>query len=80
MKGSTEYIVKQIIADQLSCDLEIKNTDHLMKDLGADSLDIVEIEMRIEKACNVRIDCIDYGFEDPTIQYYIDEVEKNKQK
>lgn len=74
---SVESIVKQIIADQLSYGLEIKNSDHLMKDLGADSLDVVEIEMKIEKECSVRIDCINYGFEDPTVQYYIDEVNKN---
>ena len=77
---SIDTEVKQIVADHLGYGLEIKNSDRLMKDLGADSLDIVEIEMKLEKALNVRIDAVDFGFEDPTVQYYIDEVKRNNKQ
>lgn len=76
----TEHKVKQVLSEFLDYQPEIQNTDHLVKDLGADSLDLVEIEMRLERVFNIRIDAIDYGLEDPTVQYYIDEVERELQK
>lgn len=76
----TEHKVKQVLSEFLDYQPEIQNTDHLVKDLGADSLDLVEIEMRLERVFNIRIDVIDYGLEDPTVQHYIDEVERELQK
>ena len=76
----TEHKVKQVLSEFLDYQPEIQNTDHLVKDLGADSLDLVEIEMRLERVFNIRIDAIDYGLEDPTVQNYIDEVERELQK
>lgn len=76
----TEHKVKQVLSEFLDYQPEIQNTDHLVKDLGADSLDLVEIEMRLERVFNVRIDAIDYSLEDPTVQHYIDEVERELQK
>ena len=76
----TEHKVKQVLSEFLDYQPEIQNTDHLVKDLGADSLDLVEIEMRLERVFNIRIDSIDYGLEDPTVQHYIDEVERELQK
>lgn len=77
---TTEHKVKQVLSEFLDYQPEIQNTDHLVKDLGADSLDLVEIEMRLERVFNIRIDAIDYGLEDPTVQHYIDEVERELQK
>ena len=76
----TEHKVKQVLSEFLDYQPEIQNTDHLVKDLGADSLDLVEIEMRLERVFNIRIDAIDYGLEDPTVQHYSDEVERELQK
>ena len=76
----TEHKVKQVLSEFLDYQPEIQNTDHLIKDLGADSLDLVEIEMKLERVFNVRIDAMDYGLEDPTVQNYIDEVERELQK
>lgn len=76
----TEYKVKQVLSEFLGYRPKIQNTDHLVKDLGADSLDLVEIEMKLERVFGIRLDAIDYGLEDPTVQHYIDEVEQELQK
>ncbi|HPR23650.1 MAG TPA: acyl carrier protein [Bacillota bacterium] len=48
--------IKTIIAEQLSADEEkVKMETHLMKDLEADSLDAVEIIMRIEEEFEIEI-------------------------
>ena len=48
--------IKKIIAEQLSADEEkVKMETHLMKDLEADSLDAVEIIMRIEEEFEIEI-------------------------
>ncbi len=48
--------VKQIIAEELSVELEdIKMNTHLTDDLGADSLDAVELIMTIEEEFEVEI-------------------------
>lgn len=45
----TERRIKKILAEQLGLREEkINNTDHLESDLGADSLDLVEIIISIE--------------------------------
>ena len=44
----TERKVKQVLSEFLDYQPEIQNTDHLVKELGADSLDLVEIEMKLE--------------------------------
>ena len=48
--------LKQVIVDTLSCD-EAKLTMEasLAEDLGADSLDAVELNMAIEESCGVAI-------------------------
>ena len=49
--------VKAIIADQLDIDVEkITEATSLSEDLGADSLDIVEMMMSIEEAFGIEID------------------------
>ena len=51
-----EQKVKKIIADQLGKDVEdIKNEASFIEDLGADSLDTVELVMALEDAFKVQI-------------------------
>ena len=57
--ASTEEImgkVKKIIAEQLGVDEgEITNESHFIDDLGADSLDIVELIMELEEEFDISI-------------------------
>lgn len=49
--------LKEIIANQLQCDEdEITANSHVMHDLGADSLDTVELIMEIEEYFEIQID------------------------
>ncbi len=48
--------VKEIIVETLSCSMEdIKLESSLMDDLGADSLDAVELNMALEEAFEISI-------------------------
>lgn len=48
--------VKSIIADVLIANREdLKDSDEFMKDLGADSLDMVELTMELEKEFEIEI-------------------------
>ena len=48
--------IKDIIADQLSLDVEnIQNSASFVQDLGADSLDTVELVMALEESFDVEI-------------------------
>ena len=51
-----EQKVKQIIAEQLGKnEADIKNEDSFIEDLGADSLDTVELVMALEDAFKIEI-------------------------
>ncbi|WLF83454.1 acyl carrier protein [Moraxella sp. ZY210820] len=51
-----EQRVKQAVAEQLSLDAEsIKNEASFMDDLGADSLDLVELVMALENEFDITI-------------------------
>lgn len=53
---SPEEKVKQIIIEQLGVDgSEVTPTAHFVDDLGADSLDIVELVMAFEEAFEIEI-------------------------
>ncbi|MGB9606315.1 MAG: acyl carrier protein [Bryobacteraceae bacterium] len=53
---SVEQKVKQIIAEQLGVDeSQVDNTASFVDDLGADSLDVVELTMAFEEAFNLEI-------------------------
>ena len=49
-------MIEKIIAEQLEIDVDAVTDDkNLMEDLGADSLDTVQIVMELEEAFNVEI-------------------------
>ena len=54
--GNVEQKVRGIIAEQLGvAEDEIKTTSSFIEDLGADSLDIVELVMQMEEEFEVEI-------------------------
>ena len=54
--GNVEQKVKSIIAEQLGVsEDEIKTTSSFIEDLGADSLDIVELVMALEEEYDLEI-------------------------
>lgn len=54
--ASTEERVKQIVAEQLGVDEEqVTNEASFMDDLGADSLDTVELVMALEEEFDIEI-------------------------
>ena len=70
--------VIEIIADQLGRETsEITEQTSMSDDLGADSLDAVEVIMAIEEEYNLEIDDED-AMNFKTVQDVIDYVEKNK--
>jgi acyl carrier protein len=55
-EGSVEEKVKQIIVDELGVDeAEVTANARFIDDLGADSLDTVELVMRFEEEFNIEI-------------------------
>jgi len=56
MASSTEEKVKQIIVEQLGVDeAEVTSTASFIDDLGADSLDTVELVMALEEGFGIEI-------------------------
>ena len=56
MEGSVEQNVKSIIVEQLGVDeSQVENKASFVDDLGADSLDIVELVMAFEEAFEIEI-------------------------
>ena len=69
---SVEERVKGIVAEQLSIGAdEIKNESGFIDDLGADSLDTVELVMALEEEFDIEISddeaCLLYTSDAPTI-------------
>jgi acyl carrier protein len=55
-RESIEDVVKSIIVAELRVDRDQLGPDtHLMKDLGADSLDALNISLRLEEQFNIKI-------------------------
>ena len=53
---STETKVKEIVAEQLNVEMsELENSKSFINDLGADSLDVVELVMAMEEAFDIEI-------------------------
>ena len=71
-------MVKQIIAEQLGVEeAEIKNESHFVDDLGADSLDQVELVMAFEEKFGIEIPD-DEAEKITTVQTAIDYIEGNR--
>ena len=48
--------VRDVMVETLNCDMEAVTMDaQLMEDLGADSLEAVELSMALEEACGISI-------------------------
>ncbi len=48
--------IKEVVAEQLDCDVaEIKEDSKFIEDLGADSLDVVELVMALEEKFDLEI-------------------------
>ncbi|MFY9073784.1 acyl carrier protein [Malaciobacter mytili] len=48
--------VKEVVVEQLDCDIaEIKEDSRFIEDLGADSLDVVELVMALEEKFDIEI-------------------------
>ena len=56
MSDSLEQQVRNIVAEQLGVDLgELKPEASILDDLGADSLDVVEMVMSLEEAFDIEV-------------------------
>ncbi len=75
--STIEERVKKVIAERLSVDeAEIKNESNFIDDLGADSLDLVELVMDLETEFDIVIE--DEQAEKITsVQSAIDQIEAN---
>lgn len=75
--NNTEERVKRVVAEQLGIsETEIKHTDSFVDDLGADSLDVVELAMALED--EFRLEIADEEAEKiTTVQSAIDYVTAN---
>jgi acyl carrier protein len=77
---SVEQRVKQIIVEQLGVDeAQVDNTASFVDDLGADSLDIVELVMAFEEAFDIDIPDED-AEKIATVKDAIDYIEAKKKK
>src|SRR5579859_6668633 len=78
--SSVEQKVKQIIVEQLGVDEnQVDNTASFVDDLGADSLDIVELVMAFEEAFDIDIPDED-AEKIVTVKDAIDYIENKKKK
>ncbi len=56
MSDELELRVRNIVAEQLGVDIEeIRPDAHILDDLGADSLDVVELVMALEESFDIEI-------------------------
>ena len=54
--GRTVEVVKEIISDYLTIDAsDIRDDDHLINDLGLDSLDSIEMILKLEEELGVEL-------------------------
>ena len=73
-----EQQVKKVVAEQLSInEADIKNESAFISDLGADSLDTVELVMALEDTFGIEIPD-DQQEKIQTVQYAIDFIEAHK--
>lgn len=66
-----EHSIKSILAQQFGIDpASIGNDQCIIKDLGADSIDIVEIIMSVERQFKIAIET--HEFTESTVQFLLD--------
>lgn len=55
-RSKVEEIVKKVVAENLGASMDkIESTSHIQDDLGADSLDVVELVMALEEEFEMEI-------------------------
>lgn len=68
-KQQLQETVYEIIANQLQKDpSELNPNAHIQYDCGADSLDVVEISMNLEKELDIELDKVTNQMEDSTVE------------
>lgn len=73
--------VRDVIADRLNIDkAKVTPQSSLTNDLGADSLDIVELVMELEKEFNITISDEDAGKIQQNVQSVIDYIDEHVKK
>ena len=55
LNGNVEEVVQMIVSDALMINQDLNNNTHLIYDLGADELDLIEIAIEIEYQYNILI-------------------------
>ena len=65
--------VQELVVNQLACDLEIVQENETFENLGADSLDIVELILAVEVEFSIEISALQ---EFKTVKDIVDFVEK----
>ena len=59
--------VKEVVVEQLVCEAaEVKEDSKFIEDLGADSLDVVELVMALEEKFDIEIPDEDFGYNPTT--------------
>ena len=70
--------VKEVVVEQLDCDpAEVKEDSRFVEDLGADSLDVVELVMALEEKFDIEIPDED-AEKITTVQAAIDYINSNQ--
>ncbi len=55
-RSKVEEVVKKVVAENLGAPMDkIQSTSHIQEDLGADSLDVVELVMALEEEFEMEI-------------------------
>jgi acyl carrier protein len=75
----TQQKVIAVIAEKLNIDKNTVNLTATVQELGADSLDLVEIVMKLEEAFGIEISDDDVAHLN-TVQQYVDYVQQRRSK
>lgn len=71
-KAEAAARLKRLIAKTLDFDeTRIENNTRMVRDLGADSIDVAEVELEIEEAFDIDLPSETYGLHDMTVADYL---------